>query len=347
MSARDDLLRVVDQAVGVYGTAPTCYLSALARKQDLTLAEFDAAVADQQLVKVRAMRYSVHTFPVELLGVAAAATRSLVRRTNPYRKRLEGRFGELLKGLEQALADGPLPAVKIRARLDPERELGDLFNVFLGMAAAHFKIVRTTTTGSWRSDRFLYSRWRDWLPDCDPDAIDEVEARRALVQRYVAAYGPVEHADVKWWAGWTKPETIEAIEGIDLATQGVAQSALDGVRLLPVWDVLMVAYRNRDRLFDPSYGPLVHDRFGNATSVVLDGGKVVGQWDLGSSDDPLSIRVAPFSDWSQRRWAEVEEQADRIGSLIGAASVELVPIDEPVDLLDSSRNRFLAPLSRR
>jgi hypothetical protein len=185
------------------------------------------------------------------------------------------------------------------------------------------------------------------LPDCDPDAIDEVEARRSLVQRYAAAYGPVECADVKWWAGWTKAETMEAIEGIDLATPGVAQSALDGVRLLPVWDVLMVAYRNRDRLFDPSYGPLVHDRFGNATSVVLDGGKVVGQWDLGSSDDPLSIRVAPFSDWSQRRWAEVEEQADRIGSLIGAASVELVPIDEPVDLLDSSRNRFLAPLSRR
>jgi hypothetical protein len=347
MSGPGDLLRVVDQAVGVYGTAPTCYLSALARRQDLSLLEFNRAVQQRQLVKVRAMRYSVHTFPVELLGVAAAATRSLVRRTNPYRKRVEGRFGELLKGLEQALADGPLPAVKIRARLDPERELGDLFNVFLGMAAAQFKIVRTTTTGSWRSDRFLYSLWADWLPECDPEAIDEVDARRALVKRYVAAYGPVEYADVKWWAGWTKAETMEAMEGIDLTAEGDAISALDGVRLLPVWDVLMVAYRNRDRLFDPSYGPLVHDRFGNATSVVLDGGKVVGQWDLGSADDPLSIRVAPFSDWPKRRWAGVEEQADRIGSLIGAANVELVPIDEPVDLLDSSRNRFLAPLSRR
>lgn len=108
----------------------------------------------------------------------------------------------------------------------------------------------------------------------------------------------------------------------------------------------MVAYRKRDRLFDPSYAPLVHDRFGNATSVVLDSGRVVGQWDLGSSDDPLLIRVAPFSDWPKRRWAAVEEQAGRIGRLIGSASVEVVPIEEPVDLLDSSRNRFLAPLSR-
>ena len=347
MSGRGDLLRVVDEAVGVYGTAPTCYLSALARKQDLTLAEFNGAVEQRQLVKVRAMRYSVHTFPVELLGVAAAATRSLVRRTNPYRKRLEGRYDELLKGLESALAEGPRPAVDIRARMDPERELGDLFNVLLGMAAARFKIVRTTTTGSWRSDRFLYARWGDWLPECDPEAVDEVDARRSLVKRYVTAYGPVEHADVKWWTGWTKAETLEATDGIDLVAEGEALTALDGVRLLPVWDVLMVAYRTRDRLFDPSYAPLVHDRFGNATSVVLDRGRVVGQWDLGSSDDPLSIRVAPFSEWSTRRWAEVEEQAERIGRLIGAASVEVVPIEEPVDLLDSSRNRFLAPLSRR
>ncbi len=346
MSGQGDLLRVVDQAVGVYGTAPTCYLSALARKQDLTLDEFNSAVADRQLVKVRAMRYSVHTFPVELLGVAAAATRSLVRRTNPYRKRLEGRFDELVRGLESVLADGPLPGVDIRARLDPERELGDLFNVFLGMAAAQFKIVWATTTGTWRSDRFLYARWADWLPDCDPDAVDEVEARRTLVERYVAAYGPVEYADVKWWTGWTKPETLEAIDGIDLAIEGNAGQALGGVRLLPVWDVLMVAYRKRDRLFDASYAPLIHDRFGNATSVVLDKGRVVGQWDLGSSDDPLSIRVAPFSDWPKRRWAAVEEQAGRIGRLIGASQVEVVPIEEPVDLLDSSRNRFLAPLSR-
>ncbi len=347
MSGRGDLLRVVDQAVGVYGTAPTCYLSALARKQDLTLAEFNAAVARRQLVKVRAMRYSVHTFPVDLLGVAAAATRSLVRRTNPYRKRLEGRYDELLVGLASALADGPLAAVDIRSRMDPERELGDLFNVFLGMAAARFEIVRTTTTGSWRSDRFLYARWRDWLPDCDPEAVDEVDARRALVERYVAAYGPVEYPDVKWWTGWTKAETLEAIDGIDLAVDGEALTALNGVRLLPVWDVLMVAYRTRDRLFDPSYAPLVHDRFGNATSVVLDNGRVVGQWDLGSSDDPLSIRVAPFSEWPKQRWAKVEEQAGRIRRLIGATSVEVVPIEEPVDLLDSSRNRFLAPLSRR
>jgi len=347
MTGRLDLVSVVDEAVGVYGTAPTCFLSALARYPDFTIEEFNRAIAKRQLVRIRAMRYSVHTFPVELLQVAAAATRTLVRKTNSYRKRVEDQYEELVERIEASLARGPLPAVRIRAQVDPERELGEGFNVLLGMAAAQFRIVRATTTGTWRSDRFLYARWSDWLPHTNPDDLSDLEARQELIRRYVDAYGPVGVDDVKWWTGWKKSETVEAIAGLDLGRKGCAMNRLDGVRLLPVWDVLMVAYRNRDRLYDPSYAPLIHDRFGNATSIVMDGGKVVGQWDLGSSDDPLLIKVAPFTRWPKRRWSAVEEQAGRIAKLIGSSSLEVVPVDEPVDLLDSSRNRFLSPLSHR
>ncbi len=347
MAQDSDLRSVMERSVGVYGTAPTCYLSALARVPDLTLGEFNDAIADGSLVRLRAMRYSVYTLPVQIVPVVAAATRGLARRTNSYRKRVEDQYPEFVLAIDDALAAGPLPSTKLRAAVDPERELGDLFNVALGMAAAEFRVVRTTTTGSWRSDRFLYARWKDWLPDVDPEAMEDLEARRLLVDRYVTAYGPVDIDDVRWWTGWTKTETLEAIDGIDLSRDGDAALLVEGTRLLPVWDVIMVAYRNRDRLLDPSFAPLVYDRFGNATSVVLDKGRVVGQWDLGSKDSPLSIKVAPFSSWSKRLWADVEQQAQRIADLIGASSLEINEVDEPVDLLDSSRNRFLAPLSKR
>jgi hypothetical protein len=170
---------------------------------------------------------------------------------------------------------------------------------------------------------------------------------RALVERYVAAYGPVTTEDVRWWTGWNKTETLEATDGIDLARQGSALDDLPAVRLLPLWDVLLVAYRDRGRFLDPAYAPLVYDRFGNATSVVLDEGEIVGQWDLGRSDDPLEIKVAPFSDWSEDRWEAVGEQAARIARFLGTDDFTVGRIDEPVDLLDSSRNRFLSPLSHR
>jgi hypothetical protein len=207
--------------------------------------------------------------------------------------------------------------------------------------------VRTVKTGSWRSDRFLYARWSDWIPDVDPDAIDEVAARRELVEHYVTAYGPVDVADVKWWTGWTKAETLEATDSIDLSRSGSALSLLKGTRLLPVWDVLMVAYRNRDRLLDPSYSALVYDRYGNATSVVMHDGRAVGQWDLGSDDSPLVIKVAPFTDWPSSLYDAVEHEARQIGALVKAESVSVVEVEEPTDLLDFPRNRFLAPLSKR
>lgn len=345
MSERLDLVRVVERSVGVYGTAPTCYLSALARVPDFTLEEFKKAVADSTLVRIRAMRYSVHTLPADLIPTIAAATKTLVRKLHSYRRRAEPHYEKFAEDIDRVLTSEPLSAAQIRLQIDPERELGDLFSVLMGMAAGHFRIVRTVTTGTWRSDRFLYARWEDWLPDRDPNHLDETTARNALVQMYVDAYGPVEIDDVKWWTGWTKAQTLEAVAGIDLAKQGDAHELLSGVRLLPVWDVMMVAYRNRDRLFDPSFSPLTHDRYGNATSVVLHNGRVVGQWDLGSSDDPLSIKVAPFFTWSRSLWNDVETQAGRVARLVGANDVAIIPVDEPIDLLDSSRNRFLAPLS--
>lgn len=79
--------------------------------------------------------------------------------------------------------------------------------------------------------------------------------------------------------------------------------------------------------------------------MVLDGGRVVGVWDLGRSDDPLGIRVAPLTRWPRRLWDDVEGQAQRIGSLIGAREVTVTPVDEPVDLVAAPRNRHLSPLS--
>lgn len=347
MALRPDLFSVLERTVGIYGTAPTCHLSALARVPGYTLAAFHNAVAAGALVRIRAMRYSVYTLPVSLVAIVAAATRGVGQRMDSHRKRAVKRYERIATAVEKALADGPRTSSELRSIVDPEREYGDLFNATLGMMAADFRLVRTTTTGTWRSDRHLYARWGDWLPDVDPTSLDELEAKRELVERYVAAYGPVEVADVKWWTGWTKGETLEATDGIDLARAGNAVSMLEGTRLLPVWDAVMVAYHKRNRLLDPSYAPLVYDRYGNATSVVLHDGRVVGQWDLGGADSPLSLRVAPFAEWSNGIWDGVEEQALRIAALIDADSVTVSRLDEPTDLLDASRNRFLAPLSHR
>jgi hypothetical protein len=303
---------------------------------------------DRSLVRVRAMRHSVYTFPHDQLVVALTATRREgVQMMKSASRSVGDAYFELATAVESALADaeGPLPSAEIREKVDSDKKFGGRFSLILARMAVECRVVRATNTGGWRSNRLTYARWADWLPDLDPFVLEEDDARRQLAEIYVSAYGPVELEDLRWWTGWTKTNALAAADELDLGMAGSAMRQLEGVRLLPVWDVLMVAYRNRDRLFDPEHARFIYDRMGNATSVVLDEGRVVGVWDLGRTDDPLMIQVAPLDQWPSRRWDKVEEQAQRIGEMIGASTVEVARIDEPVDLSEAPRNRFLSPLS--
>ena len=340
-----DLADAIEQSVGIYSSAPTGYLSALARVPGFTLADLDEAIAARSLIRARTMRYSVYTLPPDLLALAVAATRTLATRTNPFRRRLAGDYLRLAAEVEQALAAGPLAATEIRRIVDPNKQLGNLFSILLGLMGAESRIVRATNLGGWRSNRLTYARWEDWVPGPAPAELDSETAQMVLAERYAAAYGPVTEADLRWWTGWSASESKAAAAGVDLSQQGNASDLLDGVRLLPVWDVLMVAYRDRSRLFPDALGPWYYDRLGNATSVVYDRGSIVGVWDLGKSDSPLAVKVAPTVKWSKRRWSEVEEQVQRIGAVIGSSDVSLQRDTEPVDLTTAKRNTFLAPLA--
>lgn len=341
-----DVVTTVDGSVGVHATAPTCYLSVLARLPELAIADFDDAISAATLIRARAMRQSFYAFPPDLLRVAVAATRSQSRRGNPLPADMDASYETWATRVEAVLADGPLPESRLRKLVDPEKEIRESFAGLLGRMTADCRIVRTAAAGSWRSDGHAYARWADWVPGSNPIDLDREDSMRQLVQRYVAGYGPVTIEDVRWWTGWSREETLAAVDGIDLTANGSAASMLDGLRLLPVWDPLISAYLNHDRLFDPVFSSLVYDRYGNSTSVVFDRGAVVGQWDLGESDDHLSVSVAPFREWPESRWNEVEAEVGRIAMLISAESYDVLRVEEPIDLLDSPRNRFLYPLSR-
>ncbi len=346
MASVDDLVAAVTSSLGIYGVAPTSHLSALARVTGYRRRLLDQAIeVDRSLIRHRTMRYSVYTLPPDLMETAIAATRQQAFGSNAYRKALASRYENLAARVEAALSLGPLSGAEIRKRVDPGKELGSHFQVLLGMMGADCRIVRAANTGGWRSNRLTYALWSEWLPSLEPLALDGPQARHDLANLYVEAYGPVDVEDLRWWAGWKKSEALAAAADVDLSRQGSAVAMLDGLRLLPVWDVLMVAYRNRDRLFAPERARYFYDGMGNATSVVYDRGSIVGVWDLGKSDDPLEVRVAAAGSWTRKRWAEVEEQAARIAAMIGSSAFTVERVAALVDLAAAPRNRFAAPLS--
>src|SRR5688500_12538755 len=102
----------LDQAVqataGVYGTAPTCYLSLAARVPGFHLRDLDGALCrDRRLVRVRCMRESSYVVVTGALPVVMAATTGQTERIAcryAARGGLDDAFDELTGTIELAMA---------------------------------------------------------------------------------------------------------------------------------------------------------------------------------------------------------------------------------------------------
>ena len=86
----------------------------------------------------------------------------------------------------------------------------------LNLLSQQGRIVRGRPRGTWISTQYHWSPVETWLPAglTGPSAD---EARAALAEQWLAAYGPAVPADLKWWTGWTMGQTKAALAALDTA----------------------------------------------------------------------------------------------------------------------------------
>ncbi len=362
------VLDAVAATAGIYGTAPTCYLSAAARVAGFRLADLDAELyRERSLARVRCMRGMAYIEPLELMPVLFACTGEARDRTITRVGKWSGlgeqgamvladRIAEAMKG------QPPMTVPEIRKAIGTvtaEEKAG--LQYVVAMLGRFGRIVRAEVRGGWRSDNYSYALWDDWigapLTEADPAA-----GRVELARRYLRAFGPATTDDLKWWSGWTKRDTVAALAGLDdtvqvtvdgleswlLADEADALAdAGDGrsVRLLPVWDAYFMAYatspKGRARQVSEADYPRIYDKAGNGTSAVIQDGIAAGVWELNADGGVLT--VAPFGDL---RWDDVEAEVAALSEVIGTG-LRLERAPEPGPLSDGPRNTFLSPISLR
>lgn len=178
----------------------------------------------------------------------------------------------------------------------------------------------------------------EWLghtfPVVDPDV-----ARAELLRRYLRGYGPSVPAHFAEWAGIHARDagtwwTLLRDELTPVAFRGTAWmltddlDALDatpppeGVRLLPPRDPY-TQMRDRETIVDPAHHRTLGRTTGEPGTVLIDG-EVAGTWRPRKRGRRLTVTVTPFTPLPDTRREALQEEAEMIGPLRGATSVEVV-----------------------
>ncbi len=374
---RAAVLDAVGRSAGVYGTAPTCHLSCVARLTGYRLGQLDDELyRRRRLLRIRAMRGSNYVVPTAALPFVVAATgpstaaanARIVRQcgvSDSERDVLADRITDVLAGRS------PATVAEIRELLGgvvPGRR--EALQRIVAMMAAQARLVRAQPRGGWRSDTYTYTPWTDWLgaPLAEPEP---AQGRIELARWYLRAFGPATAADLRWWAGWNARDTAAALAALSAEVTEVSLNAQDapaavaylpseqepalratepdsarGVRLLPVWDAYLMGYTDRARLVAEQDRPWVYDKAGNATSVVLVDGMVAGVWEHEGDGPgaPLTIRWSPLRPRRAGWWSAIERSAAELATAVGASNLQLEHAPTPRPLAEGVRNAFLAPI---
>lgn len=193
----------------------------------------------------------------------------------------------------------------------------------------------------------------EWLGGSFP-AMPAESARAELLRRFLQWYGPATRADFAAWIGLRGGDTDPWWDGLageitridhrgdswmltadltsgpagdDGATGGAAVErvpAARGVRLLPPRDPYTQT-RDRDRILAPEYHREVWKPVGEPGTVLVDG-RIAGIWRPRTRGRRLTLTVTFFNPPAPRQVEDVRAEAERIGPLRGAASVDVVVV---------------------
>lgn len=363
--------QVIETTPGVYGAAPTCYLSVLARSPSASLAELDDLLYTQRsVVRTRAMRASLFLVAARDLPDIFQATSRLTRDAFAELVRNAGladdEYRSAAARIEAALEAAPLTLAEIRQALpDLPDKVEAALNYVVGLMCGEGRLIRAGVRGGWKSDITEYARLRDWLPGVDLASGDAERGRMLLARRYFHAFGPASVDDFHWWSGLPREEADAAVAALgdelapvtvqdlpgDLLVPATAVHELAalpdegprGVCLLPPWDAYLMAYRVRGRFLQPRWYERIYDRAGNATSAVLRDGRVGGVWDIEERQGRLDVKVALFDPADKKTWREVDRAAERLAKALGPGPYRVLrcPLPPP---FTAGTTRLRSPL---
>ncbi|MEU8710094.1 winged helix DNA-binding domain-containing protein [Streptomyces sp. NPDC048565] len=334
---RSDLGAVdaVEHLVGMQAQAPNPpYIGLWTRLARFRTLDLAAGVQSREVVRLVLMRGTIHLVSArDCLRLRPVLAESLERS-------LKGTFGRKLAGLDladvvalgveavekEALTLGALGTVL--AERWPDHDAFALANAVRNLVP----LVQVPPRGLWgESGQAAHTTASSWLgrgPDTDPDP-------GAVVERYLAAFGPASVKDMQVWSGMTRLASVVGRLGTRLrvfrGTDGrtlydlpdaprPAPGTPAPVRFLPDFDNILLSHADRSRVITEERRRHVFTRNGLIRPTFLVDGEVAGMWRVDRERGAARLVLQPFSPLPRSVRDELTDEGGRLLSFAAADS---------------------------
>jgi len=301
--------------------------------------DLDRAFDAGEILRTHVLRPTWHFVAPDDLRWLLALTAPRVHQASAFQYRLLEIDGALAarsrKVIERALRGGiSLTREELGARL---REAGiGATGPRLGYLVSHAELEGVVCSGPRRGKRHTYALVDERVPPAPPRERDSALAE--LARRYVEGHGPAQMADLAWWSGLTVADARTALESASpplvrdeaggrafwvspASASASATASRDSpvVQLIPNYDELLVAFRDRSDAFDPGLPAGLRVAQVILGHVVVRDGLVVGRYrrrnEPGALGTALDVELAVALDEAER--AALRGAVERFSRFLG------------------------------
>jgi hypothetical protein len=293
----------------------------------------DALWRDRTLVKAWTLRGTLHLHPADELPLwlaGRARSQEFEEWRDPAGVAHPAVGGDEVRELRAAVWDALDGRCLLRDELASEviRRVGKKHEGRLRSGFAFF--TDELCQGPPQGSKITLARPDQWIEGWRE--VDEQDALREAVRRFLYAYGPARPADFRAWFGRDAGFDLVDVEEVDVEGHRAFVLAGDSdfpeppasVRLLPEYDVYVMGFRERERLVPEHVREQVaahgRGRYEGPAGVrfLLVDGVTAGLWERKKSSKRIEITVRPAR---RLRRADLQREVDRIGTFLGLEPV--------------------------
>jgi hypothetical protein len=298
-----------------------------------TEAEIARAFDEGRILRTHVLRPTWHFVTPDDIRWMLELTAPRVQRTIAHYARRSGLDQATLtraaRVFERSLGDGRfLTRAELGGRLGRAGIAAS--GVRLALVTEHAELEGVICSGPRRGNTFTYALLAERAPRARRMSRDESLAE--LARRYFSSHGPATVRDFVWWSGLT---TLDARRGLELnrarhqvvdgltywtvGRASAADSTDGGVRLLPIYDEYLVAYRDRDAV--PHRASTVQARSGRPVAfhhAIVIRGQVAGTWSTARRASELVLEAVLFRRLTAPERHALADATDRYGRFLNA-----------------------------